>query len=123
MDAAPGTKLAIGTEGHFVRNAREQAALRGVEVVHLADIPDPAFGTVGCGCATMSRNDPPHLVGMLDLLAKGEAPPLNEVLAGDAVDEETGWRERLDPTSQAAIRDDARRALETMITLTEAARA
>lgn len=122
MDAPPGSKLAIGTEGHFVRNAREQAAARGVEVVHLADIPDPAFGTMGCGCATMSRNDPPHLVGMLDLLAKGEAPPVNEVLAGDAVDEETGWRERLDPASQMGIRDDARRALERMIELTEAAR-
>ncbi len=122
MDAPAGTRIAIGTEGHFVRNAREQAARRGVEVVHLADIPDPAFGAVGCGCATMSRNDPPHLVGMLDLLSRGEAPALNEVLAGDAVDEETGWRERLDPRSRDQIRDDARKALERMIELTEAAR-
>ena len=119
MDAAPGSKIAIGTEGHFVRNAVEQAKKRGVEVVHLADIPE--YGSIGCGCATMSRNDPPHLVGMLDLLAKGRAPALNEVMAGDAVDEQTGWRERLDARSQAVIRRDARRALEKMIELTEAA--
>ncbi len=122
MDAPPGSKVAIGTEGHFVRNAKEQAARRGIEVVHLADIPDPAFGSVGCGCATMSRNDPPHLVGMLDLLAKGEAPALNEVMAGDSVDEASGWRERLDPRSRDEITRDARAALEMMITLTEAAK-
>jgi quinolinate synthase len=29
--AAPGEKLAIGTEGHFVRNAAEQAGARGVD--------------------------------------------------------------------------------------------
>jgi len=121
MDAPAGSKVAIGTEGHFVRNARELGARRGVEVVHLADIPDPAFGAVGCGCATMSRNDPPHLVGMLDLLSRGEAPELNRVLAGDSVDEVSGWRERLDPRSRAQIQADARRALEKMIELTEAA--
>ncbi len=121
MQAAPGAKLAIGTEGHFVRNARDQAARRGVEVVHLADIPDPAFASIGCGCATMSRNDPPHLVGLLDLLAKGRPPELNRVLAGDAVDEVTGWRERLDPRSREGITRDARAALERMIELTESA--
>jgi quinolinate synthase len=70
----------------------------------------------------MSRNDPPHLVGLLDLLSKGRAPELNRVLAGDSVDETTGWRERLDPRSQAEIRTDARRALEKMIELTEGAK-
>ena len=50
----------------------------------------------GCGCATMSRNDPPHLVAMLDLLRQGKAPDLNRVLPGDVVDEITGARERLD---------------------------
>ncbi|MEZ5979531.1 MAG: quinolinate synthase NadA [Planctomycetota bacterium] len=75
MKAKPGSKLAIGTEGHFVRNAREQAKLRGVEVVHLAEVPEAGLGVGGCGCATMSRNDPPHLVGTLDLLRRGEAPP------------------------------------------------
>lgn len=122
LDAKPGDKLVIGTEGHFVKNARALAARSGVEVHHLADIPDPAFGSVGCGCATMSRNDPPHLVGLLDLLAKGRAPELNRVLSGDAVDETTGWRERLDPRSRDEIARDARKALETMIRLTEAAR-
>jgi len=122
MKAAPGAKLAIGTEGHFVKNAKDLAQNRGVEVVHLADIPDPTFGAMGCGCATMSRNDPPHLVGLLDLLAKGRPPELNRVLSGDSVDETTGWRERLDPRSQDEIRSDAKKALEKMIELTEAAK-
>jgi quinolinate synthase len=121
MQAAPGTKLAIATEGHFVRNAREQAALRGVEVVNMADIPAPEFAAMGCGCATMSRNDPPHLVAILDLLAKGRAPDANRVLAGDAVHEITGTRERLDPAERAALVRDAKRALENMIAVTEGA--
>jgi len=122
LDAKPGDRLAIGTEGHFVRNAEALAKVRGAEVVHLADIPDPAFASMGCGCATMSRNDPPHLVGLLDLLAKGRAPELNRVLSGDAVDETTGWRERLDPRSREDIARNARRALERMIELTEASK-
>ena len=122
MAAAPGARLAIGTEGHFVRNAVAQGAARGVTVVNLADVPDPRFPSIGCGCATMSRNDPPHLVAMLDLLRRGTPPALNRVLAGDAVDEVSGWRERLDPASRDALRDEARRALEKMIELTEAAR-
>jgi quinolinate synthase len=121
MQAAPGSRLAIATEGHFVRNAREQAARRDVEVVNMADIPAPEFAAMGCGCATMSRNDPPHLVAMLDLLAKGTPPDANRVLAGDAVDEITGTRERLDPDERAALVRDARRALERMIAITEAA--
>jgi quinolinate synthase len=121
MEAAPGSRLAIATEGHFVRNAREQAARRDVEVVNMADIPAPEFAAMGCGCATMSRNDPPHLVAMLDLLAKGRPPDANRVLAGDAVDEITGTRERLDPDERAALVRDARRALERMIAITEAA--
>ena len=121
MNSPAGSKLAIGTEGHFVRNAEEQARKRGVEVVHLADIPDPAFASMGCGCATMSRNDPPHLVAMLDLLRQGRAPELNRVLAGDVVDETTGWRERLDLATREQITLDARKSLEKMIELTEAA--
>ena len=113
------TRVAVGTEGHFVRNLREQAALRGVEVVHLADVPDEAHA--GCGCATMSRNDPPHLVALLALLAKGKAPDLNRVLPGDMVDEISGARERLDVAGQAGVARDARRALERMIEITEAA--
>ncbi len=120
MEAPAGSKLAIGTEGHFVKNAREQAERRGVEVVHLADIPEPGYASFGCGCATMSRNDPPHLVAMLDLLHKGRAPDINHVLVGDAVDEASGVRERLDAASREEIRRDARRSLERMIEITEA---
>ncbi len=126
LDAQPGDKIAIGTEGHFVKNARDVAKVRGVEVVNLADVPAtlPGLrgGSLGCGCATMSRNDPPHLVGLLDLLRHGRAPELNRVLAGDAVDETTGHRERLDAAARDDIAADARRALEKMIELTEAAR-
>ena len=121
--AAPGDRLAIATEGHFVRNAREQAALRGVEVVNVADVPSPEFTSMGCGCATMSRNDPPHLVAMLDLLRRGTPPDANRVLAGDAVDETTGVRERLSDTERAELARDARRALDRMIDVTEGDRA
>jgi quinolinate synthase len=124
LDAKPGDKLAIGTEGHFVRNARDVGKQRGVDVVNLADVPAHVKGaaSLGCGCATMSRNDPPHLVGVLDLLAKGRVPEMNRVLPGDVVDESTGARERLDAASQAEIARDARKALEKMIELTEASR-
>jgi quinolinate synthase len=120
LDAPRGTRFAVGTEGHFVNNLRDQARLRGVEVVHLADVPGDA--AAGCGCATMSRNDPPHLVALLDLLRKGKAPDLNRVLPGDVVDEVTGARERLDAGGQARVAADARRALERMIEITEASR-
>jgi len=117
MEAPEGAKLAIGTEGHFVRNAREQAARRGVEIVHLADVP--GLASAGCGCATMSRNDPPHLAGMLDLLRRGEAPDANRVLSGDVVDERTAARDRLDEAERAELVRDARAALERMIAITE----
>jgi quinolinate synthase len=91
-----------------------------VTVVHLADVPGELYG--GCGCATMSRNDPPHLVALLDLLRQGRAPDLNRVLPGDTIDEISGARERLDSSGQARIASDARRALERMIEITEAAR-
>lgn len=120
MAAPAGAKLAIATEGHFVRNAREQAAPRGVAVVNLADVPGGA--EMGCGCATMSRNDPPHLVALLDLLRKGRAPDLNRVLPGDVVNEATGSRERLEEAERAALARDARRALERMIEITARAR-
>jgi quinolinate synthase len=120
MRAPAGSKLAIGTEGHFVRNAREQAALRGVEVVHLAEIPEAGLGVGGCGCATMSRNDPPHLVGLLDLLRRGQAPEINCVYAGDMVDERTMRRERLVPRERQGLIAEARVAMERMIAVVEA---
>jgi quinolinate synthase len=115
--ARPGDKLAIGTEGHFVRNAAEQGALRGVTVRHLADVP--GFEQAGCGCATMSRNDPPHLAGVLDLLRRGEAPDINRVLPGDVVDEATMRRERLSEDERDELVRDARAALERMIAIVE----
>ncbi len=118
LTAKPGDKIAIGTEGHFVKNAIDYSKQHGFTVVNLADVPGTSMG---CGCATMSRNDPPHLVAMLDLLKKGQAPALNRVEAGDVVDEATGARERLDVGSQAEIAADARKSLERMIALTEAA--
>ncbi|HXX47679.1 MAG TPA: quinolinate synthase NadA [Myxococcota bacterium] len=120
LDAPAGGRFAVGTEGHFVRNLAEQARMRGSEVVHLAEVPGEA--AAGCGCATMSRNDPPHLVALLDLLRRGKAPDLNRVLAGDVVDEISGARERLDASGQARVAREARRALERMIEITEAAR-
>jgi quinolinate synthase len=112
-----GTRLAIGTEGHFVRNARAQGRARGVEVVHLADVPGSAMA--GCGCATMSRNDPPHLAGTLDLLRRGEAPEINRVLAGDVMNERTLGRDRLSEAERAELVRDARTALERMIAVVE----
>jgi quinolinate synthase len=119
MAAKEGDRLAIATEGHFVRNAREQGRSRGVEVVHLADIPDAP--SMGCGCATMSRNDPPHLVAMVDLLYRGKAPDLNRVEVGDAVSETTGYRERLAADERAEVRSFACAALERMVEITTAA--
>jgi quinolinate synthase len=122
MTAPKGAKLAIATEGHFVSNARVQGRQRGVEIVHVADIPDPAFGSVGCGCATMSRNDPPHLVAAVDLLRKGKMPDINRVQVGDVVDEISGFRERLDADERALVAQNARLALQRMVEITEASR-
>ncbi|MEM6675144.1 MAG: quinolinate synthase NadA [Planctomycetota bacterium] len=119
MDAKPGERLAIGTEGHFVRNARTEGAKKGVDIVHLAEVPGSL--AAGCGCATMSRNDPPHLAGMLDLLRKGEAPDANRVLAGDSVNEISGSRDRLDDGERDELKRESRAALERMIEITERA--
>jgi len=122
MNSPTGSKFAVGTEGHFVRNLKEQAALQGIEVMHLAEIASESTSkAAGCGCATMSRNDPPHLAGMLDLLRKGEAPDLNHVLAGDTVDEQTAKRDRLSEGERTVMVREARVALERMIDITESA--
>jgi quinolinate synthase len=121
MSAKPADRIAIATEGHFVRNAAEQGARRGVEIVNVADIPDPTLRSMGCGCATMSRNDPPHLVAILDLLRRGAAPDLNRVLPGDVVSETVGSRERLSAEERSAVVRDARAALERMIDITKRA--
>ena len=120
MEAAAGDRIAIATEGHFVRNAVEQGRLRGVEVVNLADASLPGQASMGCGCATMSRNDPPHLVAILDLLRRGEAPDLNKVLPGDVVSETTAARDRLQAAERERVVRDARAALERMIEITSA---
>ena len=70
----------------------------------------------------MSRNDPPHLAGMLDLLRRGEAPDLNRVLAGDTIDEHTAQRDRLSENDRTILIRDARKSLEKMIEITEASR-
>jgi quinolinate synthase len=118
--AEPGDKIAIATEAHFVNNAREQAALRDVDVVSVSEVPGDPFAEMGCGCATMSRNDPPHLAGLLDLLRKGAAPDLNRVLAGDIVDERSAARTRMTDDERARLVEEARSALERMIEITSA---
>jgi len=114
-------QYAIGTENHMVKNLKEAAFERGIKVVNLSDIPSSVFKKRGCGCATMSRNDPPHLVAILDLLMKGRVPDLNLVKPGDIVDEFTGRRERLEAKEQQWIVTHAKRALERMVSITESA--
>jgi quinolinate synthase len=60
------------------------------------------------------------LAGLLDLLRRGEAPNLCRVLAGDVVDEGTGFRDRLSEAERNQLTHDARLSLERMIEITEA---
>ncbi|CZG56696.1 TPA: quinolinate synthase NadA [Legionella pneumophila] len=116
-----GTKsYAIGTENHMVENLKQYCKSLGIRVVNLAEAPqkDTEKG-VGCGCATMSRNDPPHLVALLDLLRQGKSMPYNEVKAGDVVNEFTGTRNRLPVNDQQWVINNAKKALEMMINITE----
>lgn len=119
-DRAGTKKYAIGTENHMVENLKQYCKGLGIEVVNLAEAPknDDEKG-LGCGCATMSRNDPPHLVALLDLLRQGKSMPYNEVKAGDVVNEFTGIRARLQETNQHWVIHNARKALEMMIHITE----
>jgi quinolinate synthase len=117
-DKAGTGKYAIGTEGHMVKNLRDVCRQKDIAVVNLSDVPDNQFNKKGCGCATMSRNDPPHLVAVLDLLRQGKVPAFNLVQPGDVVDEFVGTRERLTGEGQQWIITNARRALEKMIAIT-----
>jgi quinolinate synthase len=118
-DRAGTAKYAIGTENHMVKNLREFCQKKNIHVVNISDIPSNSAKKMGCGCATMSRNDPPHLVAVLDLLRQGKVPEFNRVKPGDVVNEFTGARQRLDEQGQQWIITNAKRALEKMISITE----
>lgn len=111
--ARAGARLAIATEGHFVRRASDAGASLGFQVRHLAEIP--GSHAHGCACAMMSRNDAAHLAGTLDLLRLGRAPDLNRVLAGDVIEPTTMRRERLPLEERATVERDARAALLRMV--------
>jgi len=119
-DRAGTKKYAIGTENHMVENLKVHCRNLNITVINLAEAPvmNNQKG-IGCGCATMSRNDPPHLVGLVDLLRKGKDCSYNEVKAGDVVNEFTGLRNRLELNDQEWIIKNAKKALEMMINITE----
>jgi quinolinate synthase len=117
-DRAGTAKYAVGTENHMVKNLREVCSKKNIQVVNVSDIPTLTTKS-GCGCATMSRNDPPHLVAVLDLLRQGKLPEFNLVKPGDVVNEFTGARQRLNDSGQQWVVAHARRALEKMISITQ----
>ncbi len=119
-DKGKTKKYAIGTENHMVENLKQYCKGLGIEIVNLAEAPkkDDEKG-LGCGCATMSRNDPPHLVALVDLLVQGKSLPYNEVKAGDVVNEFTGLRNRLPEQDQQWVIDNAKKSLQMMIDITE----
>lgn len=119
-DRAGTKRYAIGTENHMVENLKQYCKALNIDVVNLAEAPkSPNEKGIGCGCATMSRNDAPHLVGLLDLLRQGKTMDYNEVNAGDVVNEFTGTRNRLQVADQNWVIDNAKRALQMMIDITE----
>lgn len=119
-DRAGTQRYAIGTENHLVDNLKLHCARLNIQVVNLAETPKALnINRMGCGCATMSRNDPPHLVALLDLLRQGKAMNYNEVYAGDSVNEFTGTRSRLTPIDQQWVITNAKKALQKMIDITE----
>ncbi len=118
-DKAKTKQYAIGTENHMVENLKQHCKHLAIKVVNLAEAPRNNEKGLGCGCATMSRNDPPHLVGLVDLLRQGETLNYNEVKAGDSVNEFTGLRQRLNEVEQQRVVDNAKKALEKMIAITE----
>jgi quinolinate synthase len=118
-DAAGTHKYAIATERHLVDNLREYGKQVGIEVVNVGDAKIEHYQGAGCGCATMSRNDPPHLAGLLDLLRQGKSMDYNRVEAGDVVNEFSGSRQRLNHEGQDWVRENARLALTRMIEITQ----
>ncbi len=117
---ANNKKYAIGTENHMVKNMRFQLAKQGFEIVHLADAKlTNNQGGMGCGCATMSRNDPPHLVATLDLLYQGKFLDSNLIYAGDVVNEFTGTRQRLNIMEREELIANAKLAMQRMVDITE----
>lgn len=124
QDRAKTGKYAIGTENHMVENLKQHCKNLGIAVFNLAEAPKGAGEKgMGCGCATMSRNDAPHLVGLLDLLRQGKDMSYNEVKAGDVVNEFSGLRHRLETQDQQWVIDNAKKALEKMIEITESTKA
>ncbi len=119
-DRAGTKRYAIGTENHLVENLKQYCKNMGIQVVNLAEAPkDDHEKGIGCGCATMSRNDAPHLVALIDLLRQGKSMPYNQVRAGDVVNEFTGIRNRLDSSGQQWVIANAQKALKKMIEITE----
>lgn len=119
-DRAGTKQYAIGTENHMVDNLKQYCKGLGIKVVNLAQAPKNNAETgIGCGCATMSRNDPPHLVALVDLLRQGKTMSYNEVKAGDVVNEFTGTRNRLPLNDQQWVIANAKKSLEMMINITE----
>ena len=111
---------AIGTENHMVENLKQHCTSLNIKVINLAEAPKVAGKPgLGCGCATMSRNDPPHLVGLLDRLREGHLMQYNEVRAGDVVNEFSGARHRLQTLDEAWVIEHAKKALQMMIDITE----
>lgn len=117
-DRAGTAKYAVGTENHMVQNLKQFCILKGIEVVNLGEAALENKKATGCGCATMSRNDPPHLVAVLDLLRQGKTLDYNEVKPGDIVNEFTGTRRRLEEVEQRKLVENAKKALENMIRIT-----
>ena len=119
-DRAGTKRYAIGTENHMVDNLKQYCRPLGIDVVNLAEAPKRKDEKgIGCGCATMSRNDPPHLVALVDLLRLGKTMDYNQVKPGDIVNEFTGTRQRLKEDSQQWVTTNAKKALQKMIDITE----
>jgi quinolinate synthase len=119
-DRAQTKRYAIATENHMVENLKQYCSPLGIQIVNMSEAPKAAGEPgIGCGCATMSRNDPPHLIGLVDLLRQGKAMDYNQIRAGDVVSEFTGTRQRLEFQDQQWVITNAKIALQNMIRITE----